>query len=154
DAVQQLGLEDNTLFVFTSDNGAEEQLPWRGWAGPWAGSYFTAMEGWLRAPFIIRWPGKVRPGRGSDEIRHGADTFTTFARIAGAAVPADRLIDGVDQTDFFFGKQDKSNREGFPIYVGDTLYAVKWRNWKLHFVRQQYKYDPAERLPHPWVFNL
>ena len=62
DAVKELGIENNTIVVFTSDNGPEEMLPWRGWAGPWAGSYFTAMEGSLRAPFIIRWPGKV-PGR-------------------------------------------------------------------------------------------
>jgi arylsulfatase len=154
DAITELKLAENTIVVFTSDNGAEEQLPWRGWAGPWAGSYFTAMEGSLRAPFIIRWPGKVPPGRVSNEIVHEADTFTTFARLAGAALPTDRMIDGVDQTDFFLGKQETSNREGFPIYVGDTLYAVKWRNWKLHFVWQEYKYDAAQRLPHPRLFNL
>ena len=66
----------------------------------------------------------------SNEIVHEVDTFTTLARLAGAEMPKDRMIDGVDQTDFFLGKQEKSNREGFPCYVNDTLYAVKWRNWK------------------------
>src|SRR5262245_31671665 len=73
DAIKGLGAEKNTIFVFTSDNGPEEVLPWRGWAGPWAGSYFTAMEGSLRAPFIVRWPGKVPAGRVSNEIVHEVD---------------------------------------------------------------------------------
>src|SRR5262245_17897135 len=56
DALKELSIEDNTLVVFTSDNGPEDVLPWRGWAGPWSGSYFTGMEGSLRVPFIMRWP--------------------------------------------------------------------------------------------------
>jgi arylsulfatase len=154
DAIKDLGIEGNTLIIFTSDNGPEELLPWRGWAGPWSGSYFTAMEGSLRVPFILRWPGKVPAGRVSNEIVHEVDTFTTLARIAGVAVPKDRIIDGMDQTDFFLGKQEKSNREGFPCYVADTLHAVKWRNWKGHFVWQEYKYDPPQRLPLMRLHNL
>ena len=154
DVLQELGIADNTVFIFTSDNGPEEALPWRGSAGPWAGSYFTAMEGSLRVPFILRWPGKVPAGRESNEIVHEVDTFTTLARIAGAAVPQDRMIDGVDQSDFLFGRQEKSNREGFPCYVADTLHAAKWRNWKVHYVWQEYKFDPAVKLSSPQVYNL
>jgi arylsulfatase len=154
DALKELAIEANTIVVFTSDNGPEELLPWRGWAGPWSGSYFTAMEGSLRVPFIVRWPGKVPAGRVSNEIVHEVDTFTTFARLAGAKVPGDRIIDGVDQTDFLLGKQEKSNREGFPYFIGDTLYAVKWRNWKAHYVWQEYKYDALQRLPDPHLFSL
>jgi arylsulfatase A-like enzyme len=154
DAVKALNIEENTIVVFTSDNGPEEMLPWRGWAGPWSGSYFTAMEGSLRVPFLIRWPGKVPAGRVSNEIVHEVDTFATFARIAGARLPGDRIIDGVDQTDFLLAKQEKSNREGFPCYVGDTLHAVKWRNWKAHFVWQEYMYEPPQRLPNLRLHNL
>ena len=68
--------------------------------------------------------------------------------------PKDRIIDGVDQTDFLLGKQEKSNREGFPCYVGDVLHAVKWRNWKVHFVWQEYMFDPPQRLPNPRLHNL
>src|SRR5207342_425750 len=57
DAIKEAGIEDNTLVVFTSDNGPEATNPWQGDSGPWRGTYFTAMEGSLRAPFIIRWPG-------------------------------------------------------------------------------------------------
>lgn len=154
DAVQELGIVENTLVVFTSDNGPEEMLPWRGWAGPWSGSYFTAMEGSLRVPFILRWPGKVAAGGVSNEIVHEVDLFPTLARVAGAEVPGDRIIDGVDLTAFLLGKQEKSNREGFPCFVGDTLHAVKWRNWKAHFVWQEYMYDPPQRLSNPRLHNL
>ena len=154
DAIRDLKIEENTIVVFTSDNGPEEMLPYRGWAGPWSGSYFTAMEGSMRVPFIMRWPGRVPAGRVSNEIVHSVDTFTTFAHIAGGAVPKDRMIDGVDQTDFLLGKKEKSNREGFPCYVGDSLHAVKWRNWKLHFVWQEYMWDAPQPLSNPRLFNL
>jgi arylsulfatase len=152
--VQNLCIEKDTIVVFASDNGPEEMLPWRGWAGPWAGSYFTAMEGSLRAPFILRWPGRVPAGQVSNEIVHEVDTYATFGRFAGADLPTDRIIDGVDQGDFFLGKQEKSNREGFPCYVADTLHAVKWRNWKVHYVWQEYMFDPPQRLANPRVHDL
>ena len=112
------------------------------------------MEGSLRAPFIIRWPGKVPAGRVNNEIVHNVDLYTTLARVGGAEVPKDRPIDGVDQLDFFLGKQDASNREGFPAYVADRLSAVKWRNWKAHLIWQENMYDPPQKLPLPKIINL
>src|SRR5471030_1067333 len=94
DAIKQAGIEDNTLVVFTSDNGPEGTHPWEGDSGPWRGTYFTAMESSLRTPFIIRWPGKVPAGRVSNEIVHIVDMFPTLARVGGAEVPNDRAIDG------------------------------------------------------------
>ncbi len=154
DAIKELGIEDNTLVIFTSDNGPEATHPWEGAAGPWRGTYFTAMEGSLRTPFIIRWPGKVPAGRVSNEIVHIVDTFTTLARVGGAEIPKDRPIDGVDQLDFFMGKQENSNREGFPAYVADRLSAAKWHNWKAHFIWQEKMYDPPQTLPLPKLINL
>ena len=154
DAIKQAGIEDNTLVIFTSDNGPEATHPWEGDSGPWRGTYFTAMEASLRTPFIIRWPGKVPAGRVNNEIVHIVDMFTTLARVGGAAIPEDRPIDGVDQLDFFLGKQDVSNREGFPAYVADRLSAVKWRNWKAHFIWQENMYAPPQTLPLPKVINL
>src|SRR4029077_12032874 len=133
DAIDQLQIHDNTIVVFTSDNGPEATWPWQGSSGPWRGYYFTHMEGSLRVPFIIRWPGRIPVGRVSNEIVHEVDTFATFAKIAGASMPQNRAIDGVDQTDFLLGKSDKSNRQGFPVYVADRLEAVKWKNWKVVF---------------------
>src|SRR4051812_5176599 len=117
DAIDDLRVRDNTVVVFTSDNGPEATWPWQGSSGPWRGYYFTHMEGSLRTPFIVRWPGRVPAGRVSNEIVHEVDTYTTFAKLAGARVPRDRPIDGVDQTDFLLGKSDKSNREGYPVFV-------------------------------------
>ena len=88
DAIKEAGVEDNTLVVFTSDNGPEATHPWEGDSGPWRGTYFTAMEASLRAPFIIRWPGKVPAGRVSNEIVHIVDMFTTLARWAERRLPA------------------------------------------------------------------
>ncbi|MBM3784524.1 MAG: arylsulfatase [Acidobacteria bacterium] len=154
DAVKQAGVEDNTIVIFTSDNGPEATHPWQGDSGPWRGTYFTAMEASLRAPFIIRWPGKIPAGGVSNEIVHIADLFTTLARAGNAEVPKDRPIDGVDQLPFFLGKQEKSNREGFVAYVSDRLHAVKWRNWKMHMIWQVNMYDPPQTLPLPKIVNL
>jgi arylsulfatase len=155
DAIDQLGIRDNTLFVFTSDNGPDPTWPYQGSSGPWRGYYFTHMEGSLRTPFIIRWPGHVPAGRVSNEIVHEVDTFTTLVRIAGAKVPQDRPIDGVDQTDFFLGKSEQSAREGFPVFVADRLEAVKWRNYKLAFYDAQRDWWSAPtKLGVPKIFDL
>ncbi len=154
DAVDNLGLRDNTIVIFASDNGAGFVYPWMGWSGPWRGPYFTALEGGIRVPFLIRWPDEIPAGRVSNEIVHGADIFPTLANIAKAKVPQDRAIDGRNQSDFFLGKSERSNREGFPIWVDDRLQAVKWRNWKMHFYRQDTMVDPPVKYPVPMIYNL
>jgi arylsulfatase len=155
DAVDELRIRDNTIVVFTSDNGPDPTFPSQGSSGPWRGYYFTHMEGSLRTPFIIRWPGHIPAGRVSNEIVHSVDTFTTFARIAHAAVPTDRPIDGVDQTDFLLGKSERSAREGFPVYVADRMEAVKWRNWKIAFYDEERDWwTPPTKLGVPKIFDL
>ena len=101
DGIKKAGIEDNTIFIFASDNGPELRRPWRGFAGPWRSHYHTAFEGGIRTPFIIRWPGHIPAGRVSNEIVHVMDIFTTVAKITGAPLPNDRPIDGIDQTEFF-----------------------------------------------------
>ncbi|WP_394561092.1 arylsulfatase [Aquipseudomonas alcaligenes] len=154
DALKDAGVEDNTLVIVTSDNGGEATHPWRGANGPWRGTYFTAMEGGLRAPFILRWPGHVPTGKVSNELVHIVDLYTTLAHAAGAQVPNDRAVDGVDQMALFSGQQLNSNREGFPAYVADRLTAVKWRNWKMHFIQQDEMYSPPQTLAFPRLYNL
>lgn len=160
DAVAALEIRDDTIVIFSSDNGPEETIPWRGWAGPWTGTYVTAMEGSLRVPFIIRWPGKVRADRVSNEIVHITDLYTTLAKLGGAEIPADRAVDGVDESAFLLGQQEKSSREWFPVFqqvaggAGPELYAIKWRNYKLHFIWQERQYDPPQRLVVPRLVDL
>ena len=153
DFIEKSGLRDNTVLIFASDNGPEFRRPWRGTAGMWSGTYHTAMEGALRVPFIVRWPGHV-PARASNEIVQITDIYTTLAHIAGATLPDDRPIDGVDQSDFFFGKTEKSAREGFVYYIKDELRAAKWRDWKMHVVWEAEPNTGPIHLETPWVFNL
>lgn len=155
DAVDELGMREDTIVVFTSDNGPDSTFPSQGTSGPWRGYYFTHMEGSLRSPFIIRWPDKVPNGRVSNDIVHSVDTFTTFAKIAGAKVPQDRAVDGIDQREFLLGKSQRSAREGFPAYVADRMEAVKWRNWKMAFYDQEEDWwTPPTKLGVPKIFDL
>jgi len=155
DAIDTLGIRENTVVVYTSDNSPEAIWPWQGSSGPWRGYYFTHMEGSLRVPCIIRWPNRIPAGRVSNEIVHQVDTFTTLAAFAGATVPTDRAIDGVDQTDFLLGRSDTSSREGFPIFVADRLEGVKWRNWKVVFYDEQRDWwTPPTKLGSPKAFDL
>ena len=162
--IDDLGIADNTIFIFTADNGPEavrigntnlttENII-SGTAGPWRGSLFTSFEGALRVPFAVRWPGKIKPGQSSDEIVHAMDLFPTLAKIVGGNVPNDRAIDGVDISDFLLGKTDKSGREGFIVYMGETIFGVKWRNWKLHFKEQAGWDAPMITYTMPRVYDL
>jgi arylsulfatase len=154
DTVDKLGIKDNTIFIFASDNGPEMTEPWTGWGGPWRGTFFTGLEGSLRVPFIIRWPGKIPAGRVSNEIVHEMDLFTTVAAIVGGRVPTDRAVDGVDQSAFFLGKQEKANRDSFVIYVGNEIYGVKWQNWKMMFKELETGTGAVEQWSIPRLFNL
>jgi arylsulfatase A-like enzyme len=153
DAITRLGAANNTIVIWASDGGAEARRPWRGTAGPWRGFYNTAMEGGIRTPFMIRWPGRIPAGQVSNEIVHNSDVFTTLAHAVGAAVPHDRAIDGVNQLPFFEGKQRRSNRESFLYFAPNgQVRAVKWRDWKLHYVWQDEPGQPVE--PTMKLFNL
>jgi arylsulfatase len=155
DAIDELGLRDTTVVIFTSDNGPEMILPHIGSSGPWRGTYFTGLEGSLRVPFIIRWPGKIPAGSVSNEIVHQMDLFPTLAGFTGAQVPQDRIIDGVDQGDFLRGRTEQSAREGFVVYVGNDIFGVKWRNWKVMSKEIGSGYgDPVRSYTVPLFYNL
>lgn len=151
--VERLGIADNTLFIFCSDNGPEFRAPYRGTAGPWRGTYHTAMEGSLRAPFIACWPGRIPAGSVSNEIVHVTDLYATLAGVAGAELPSDRPIDGVDQWAFLSGQAESSAREGFPFYIKNELRAIKWRDWKLHFYWEPEVNEGKGKLESPYLFN-
>ena len=154
DALADRGLSERTLLVFGSDNGPEFRRPWRGTAGPWTGTYHTSMEGALRVPFMLRWPGHIPAGRVTNEVVHIVDLFATLARIAGASIPADRPIDGLDQTEFLLERQAHSAREGFVYYIKQELRAAKWRDWKMHLVWEAEPNAGANHLESPLLFNL
>ena len=82
------------------------------------------------------------------------DLFPTLGALAGAKVPNDRPIDGFDISKFLLGERDTSGREGFIVYMGNDVFGVKWRNWKLHFKEQNSAFDQLRTHTLPRVYNL
>lgn len=154
DVVDELGIRNDTIFIFASDNGPEFRRPWRGTAGQWTGTYHTAMEGGLRVPLIVRWPEKIPSGVKSDDIIHVTDLFATLAEIGGAKLPSDRPIDGVSHLAKWLGTQIATVREGFVFYIKQELRAVKWRHFKLHFILEKEPNSGPIHLETPALFNL
>ncbi len=154
DAIDDLKIRDNTIIIWMSENGPEEAPGWFGTAGYWRGHYFTALEGSLRTPFLIRWPGKVPANTKTNEIVHITDLLPTLANVAGFNVPKDRMIDGVNQMPLFTSKSDKSAREGFPVYNGDNMFAYKWRNFKIHYYEQNSMLGTPVKHNFPRIHNL
>ena len=142
DAIDELGLRDNTIVIFTTDNG-----PWNnfqevlrknhngaiawGSSGPLREGKGSTYEGGLRVPCIVRWPGHVPAGRVSDAIFSTLDFMPTFATLAGYEVPTDRIIDGVDQTELLLGRSERGARDDFYYFCQNELHGVRQGKWKL-----------------------
>jgi arylsulfatase len=154
DKVDELGVRDNTIIVMCGDNGAEDHLAGRGTGGFFDGSYFSSAEGGIRTPLLIRWPGHIKPGTESNEMVHVTDMFTTLLKFAGCTPPDDRQIDGADQSAFFLGEQETSNRESCLVWLKDELHAVKWKDFKINFKRQQHFHDPELPLGFARITHL
>lgn len=154
DKLDELGIAENTIVIFAGDNGAEDHLAGRGTGGFFDGSYFSSAEGGIRTPCLIRWPGRIAPGRESNEMVHVTDMFTTLLAWAGCETPQDRIIDGVDQSPFFLGEQEDSNREACMVWLNEELHAVKWRDFKINFKRQQHFHDPELPLGFARITHL
>jgi len=135
--LERLGLAENTLIVFTSDNGSRARgeggsnLPLRGTKG-------QTYEGGMREPCIAWWPGQVRAGGVSRAMCSAMDLLPTFCGLAGAQVPADRIIDGRDIWPILSGVSGaKTPHEAFFYYRGNELRAVRSGDWKLHLDQQE-----------------
>jgi len=164
DELDELGIADNTLFIFTADNGPEAlsagetsmtvETGVHGSSGPWRSTLFTGYEGALRVPFAARWPAKIQAGGVSDDIVHAMDLFPTLATLTGGSVPSDRVIDGIDMSEFLVGDSENSGREGFIVYMGNDIFGVKWHDWKLHFKEQTGWNGVLREYTMPRVYNL
>ncbi len=154
ESLERNGIDDNTIVIFTSDNGGDFYED-NSFPGMWRGTYFTALEGSLRVPFIIRWPGKIPARVESNEILLSSDLMVTLAAAAGGTLPTDRIYDGKNELDFLMGKKDKSEQEVVIAYVADQIYAVKWRNWKGVFKGLETGYGaPVMEYPIPVFYDL
>ena len=129
--LKEAGIDERTLVVFTSDNGAARGPG--GSNGPLSGWKGSTMEGGMREPCVMRWPGAIPAGASCDELAITMDLLPTFARLAGAKVPGDRKIDGKDIWGLMSGaKGAESPHEVFYYYQMDQLQAVRSGKWKLH----------------------
>ncbi len=141
DTIDQLKLRDNTLVIYTSDNGPWNQDKYTkkkkghpagsvfwGDAGPLRNGKGSPYEGGYRLPCIVRWPDKVPAGRTSDAIFSTIDFMPTFAELTGYTIPSDRHIDGIDQTNLLLGKQE-SGRDHF-YFQGAGIRLGKWKYLK------------------------
>ena len=139
DVLDELGLTNNTLVIYTTDNGPWNQPAYYkkkkghpkgsvfwGDAGPLRAGKGSCYEGGYRVPCIVRWPGKVPADRVSDAIFATIDFMPTFANLAGFDVPKDRVIDGVDRTELLFGKSDTGARDSF-LYGANAVRQGKWK---------------------------
>jgi len=134
-ALARANLEQNTLVIFTSDNG-----PWLSYGnhggspGPLREGKGTTWEGGVRVPCVMRWPGKIPAGSTCTEMAATIDVLPTAAALAGAEVPSDRVIDGKDIRPLMFAEAGaKSPHEAYYFYWNDQLEAVRSGRWKLHF---------------------
>jgi arylsulfatase len=142
DALKALGVDDNTLLVFASDNGPSGEAfreygnagtPDMGSPGPFRGELGEVTEGSIRTFCFIRWPGHVRPDTTSYAMFSIMDFFPTFASIIGGKLPSDRPIDGVDQTDVLGGQSETGKRDSLLSFIGGDLVAARWKQWRIYF---------------------
>ena len=150
--LEDMGQLDNTIVVFTTDNGAEAISYPDGGVTPFKGQKGEAYEGGYRAPAVIRWPGVIKPGTLFTQMFSALDWLPTFVEIGGGP-KADGLkkeieqgaypgivkttLDGVNQIDYLTGKSDKSAREVFYYFSGATPSAVRYKNWKMYYNMSQ-----------------
>ena len=142
DALKQLGVDDDTIVVWASDNGpsgedfreiGNQGTPDMGSSGPFRGELGEATEGSIRTAAVIRWPGRVKPDTTSYAMFSIMDFMPTFAHLIGARMPTDRPIDGVDQTDVMLGTSAMGHRESLLSFIGGDLVAVRWKQWRIYF---------------------
>ena len=132
-ALERLGLDDDTLVVWTSDNGAPRRSPPQGSNAPLRGWGYTTSEAGMRVPCIVRWPGKVPAGATCRELCSTMDLLPTFARLAGTRPPAERVIDGRDIWPLLADQPGATSpHEAFFYYYLDQLQAVRSGRWKLY----------------------
>jgi arylsulfatase A-like enzyme len=146
--LEDMGQLDNTIVVFTTDNGAQQVSFPDGGVTPFKGQKGSAWEGGYRVPMVVRWPGVIKPGTLKEELFASLDWLPTLVDIAGGAkgndlkaqIEAGRYpgivkttLDGVNQRAYLEGTSEKSAREVFFYYSGATPSAVRYKNWKMYY---------------------
>ena len=174
DKLDELKIADNTIVMYSTDNGAEVMSWPDGGSTPFRGEKDTNYEGGWRVPCAIRWPGVTKPGTVSNEIFSHSDMLPTLLAAAGEPDIVEKLkrghkagsktftvhIDGYNMLPFLKGEVTTNPRKGFFYWSDDgDLLAVRYENWKLHFMEQRAHgmsvwQEPFVTLRFPKLFNL
>ncbi len=168
--LDELGVADNTIVIYSTDNGVETMLWPDGGMGPFRGEKGTSWEGGFRVPCLIRWPGHIKPGTELNGIQSHEDLFVTLAAAAGMPNLKTELLtgkkmgdmtykvhlDGYNQLDYWTGKTDKSARREFFYYDETDLMAIRVDGWKMHIgVKPEGLWWNEKYYPNvPYLFNL
>jgi arylsulfatase A-like enzyme len=146
--LEDIGQLDNTIIVFTTDNGAEQITFPDGGVTPFKGQKGEAWEGGYRVPQVVRWPGHIKPGTVKDKLYAALDWLPTLVDIAGGPKGDDlkkqieagkypgivkTTLDGFDQREYLEGKSKESARDTFFYFSGSTPSAVRYKNWKMYY---------------------
>jgi arylsulfatase len=146
--LEDMGQLDNTIVMFTTDNGAEQQTFPDGGVTPFKGTKMTTWEGGMRVPCEIRWPGHIKPGTVYTEIFASLDWVPTLVEIAGGPkgnelnkqIMAGKYpgikktkLDGINQIDYLTGKSKESARDYFFYYMSTVPSALRYKNWKFYY---------------------
>jgi arylsulfatase A-like enzyme len=160
--LEAMGQIDNTIVVFTTDNGAQQITFPDGGVTPFKGQKGEAWEGGYRCPLVVRWPGHIKPGTVHNQLFAALDWVPTLVDIAGGPKGDDlkkqieagkypgivkTTLDGFNQREYLEGKSPKSAREVFFYYSGSTPSAVRYKNWKMY-------YNMAEPGASGWIMPL
>ena len=155
-ALKRLKLDERTLVVWTSDNGAVRRNPPQGSCAPYKGYGYDTSEGAMRMPCLMRWPGRIAAGGACDELCTTMDLLPTLARLAGTKPPGNRIVDGHDIRPLLFGERGAKSpydATGFFYYRMEQLQAVRWQEWKLYLPLEK-KFNALNRKTVPGKLEL
>ncbi len=155
------GLTENTIIIYSTDNGPEHASWPHGGTTPFRGEKMTTYEGGVRVPTMVKWPGVIPSGQVLNGIQGHQDLFTTLASAAGVKDVREKIIkekkqyiDGVDNLAYWKGESDKSARNSIFYYFESQLSAIRLGPWKFHFAVAEHYYDNLLPLAKPRVYNL
>jgi arylsulfatase len=169
DRLDAMGIAENTIVIYSTDNGVEHSTYPHGGTTPFRSEKMTTWEGGVRVPMVVRWPGKIKPGTELNGIQSHEDVFTTLSVAAGVADIRERIakgdklgtdvehknyIDGVNNLDYWIGKTDMSARDEFIYYAESRLQAIRVNQWKGHFATRDGYYGTTTKLEIPYLFNI
>ncbi len=167
--LDDMGISENTIVIYSTDNGPETETYPYGATTPYRSSKLTTWEGAIRIPLLIRWPGKIKAGTELNGIQSHEDLFVTLAAAAGVADVKERAargdafgtgtvkknyIDGFNNLDYWTGKTNKSARNFFIYYSESNLQAIRMNQWKVHFFTRNGYYGTTTKMELPLLINI